>query len=318
MNNSKIRKGELFVTSGKPTIVFELPEKMLDQTSLTVRFTVKLPLYAVSNTIGYDRNTATLYAALYREPCKRSIETQAIKGKIMEIYEGIGKRYGCIKLKHALEKYDIYISQNRVLRLMRQLGIRSISCKQYRNHSRNNDVIDRPNLLSRRFYADKPNQVWLSDITYIRTHCDGWTYLAVVLDMCTRKVVGYSYSKTMTADLTIDALKKACKNQGYPRNVLLHSDQGSQYTAQSYIDVANNLNMCLSYSARACPFDNAPMEAFNAILKKEEVYLTSYSDFDSANLHLFEFIEGFYNRNRIHSSIGFTTPVDFEFQFINL
>lgn len=260
---------------------------------------------------------STYYAALNRKPCKRNTENQAIKGKITEIYEGSGKRYGCIKIKHALEKYNIHVSQNRVLRLMRQLGIRSVICKKYRTHSRTNDAAERPNLLNRRFYAENPNQVWLSDITYIKTLRHGWTYLACVLDMCTRKVVGYSYSKNMTPDLTIDALRKACKNQGFPRNVLLHSDQGSQYTAQSYIDVANNLNMCLSYSAKACPFDNAPMEAFNAILKKEEVYLNSYPDFDSANLRLFDFIEGFYNRNRIHCSIDFLSPVDFEHRLIN-
>ena len=89
----------------------------------------------------------------------------------------------------------------------------------------------------------------------------GWTYLAAVLDMCTRKVVGYSYSKRMTTELTCDAIRKACRNQGHPQNVLLHSDRGSQYISHDFIRVAKSLNICLSYSARACPFDNAPMEA---------------------------------------------------------
>ena len=260
---------------------------------------------------------STYYANLNRKPSKRQVENEGLKHKITEIYGGSKKRYGCIKIKYALKKQGIFVSQNRVLRLMRELGIQSIICKKYRKRSRETDKTDRQNLLNRRFYAEKPNQIWLSDITYIKTQCSGWTYLAAVLDMCTRKIVGYSYSKNMTADLTIDALNMACRNQGFPQNVLLHSDQGSQYIADSYVSVASKLNLSLSYSARACPFDNAPMDAFNAILKKEEVYLSSYSDFDSASIKIFDFIEGFYNRNRIHCSIDFLSPVDFENLFVN-
>jgi len=121
----------------------------------------------------------------------------------------------------------------------------------------------------------------------------------------------------MTAELTSDALRKACRNQNYPKNVLFHSDQGSQYTADEFVRTASHLDVCLSYSLKAYPFDNAPMEAFNAILKKEEVFITPYADFDSASLYLFDFIEGFYNRNRIHCSISFFTPVEFENLFVN-
>ena len=260
---------------------------------------------------------STYYASLNRKPSRRHVENEDLKVKIMEIYTKSKQRYGCIKIKHALEKQGITVSQNRVLRLMRQLGVRSVVCKRYKQRSRETDSSDRPNLLNRRFHADKPNQVWLSDITYVKT-LSGWTYLAAVLDMCTRKVVGYSYSTKMTAELTVEALTKACKNQGFPRGVLLHSDQGSQYTADVFVRTAHRFNVSMSYSARACPFDNSPMEAFNAILKKEEVHLNSYSDFHDAKLKIFDFIEGFYNRRRIHSSINFLSPVDFENQFINL
>jgi len=259
---------------------------------------------------------STYYAVLSRKPSKRQVENEGLKERIMEIYASSKQRYGCIKIKYALKKYGIFTGQNRVLRLTRELGIRSVTCKKYRKRSRETDNVDRPNLLNRRFYADKPNQVWLSDITYIKTH-SGWTYLAAVLDMCTRKVVGYSYSKKMTADLTIDALLAACRNQGFPKGLLLHSDRGAQYTAHAFVRTAQSLNIALSYSAKACPLDNAPMESFNAILKKEEVSLNSYSDFDHAKLSIFDFIEGFYNRTRIHSSIGFLTPVDFENLFLN-
>ena len=252
---------------------------------------------------------STYYATLNRQPSKRSIENEQLCKQILEIYVASKRRYGCIKIKHALEKQGVYTSQNRVLRLMRRLSIQSVVCKKYRKRSRETDSTNRPNLLNRRFYADKPNQVWLTDITYVKTLNSGWTYLAVVLDLCTRKVVGYSYSKSMTDELTCDALRRACRNQGYPKNVLLHSDQGSQYTSRNFERLAHTLNVCLSYSAKANPFDNAPMEAFNAI--------DSYADFHYAHRKIFDFIDGFYNRNRIHSSIGFLTPAEFELNSVN-
>lgn len=266
---------------------------------------------------AFDIPRSTYYATLKRKPSKRQVENDHLKNEILEIYVDSKRRYGCIKITRQLARNGVKVGQNRVLRLMRHLNIQSVVCKKYRKRSREIDKTERPNLLNRRFYAEKPNKIWLTDITYIKTIRHGWTYLAAVLDMCTRKVVGYSYSKNMTAELTVDALRKACKNQGYPQNVLLHSDQGSQYIAQSYIDLANHLNMRLSYSAKGCPFDNAPMESFNSILKKEEVYLDSYFDFDSANVKIFDFIEGFYNRNRIHSSIDFLTPNEFENLFVD-
>jgi transposase InsO family protein len=200
---------------------------------------------------------------------------------------------------------------------MRQMGIKSIICPKYRRHSRITDDVERQNLLKRQFQADKPNQIWLTDITYIKTQRDGWTYLAVVLDMCTRKVVGYSHGRNMTAQLAVDALLDACRKQDYPKDVLLHSDQGSQYTSELFVQTAECLNMRLSYSAKGTPIDNSPMESFNSIIKKEEIYINTYVDFESSSTKIFDFIEGFYNRNRIHSSIGFLTPVEFESQFVN-
>jgi len=258
---------------------------------------------------------STYYATMNRKPSKREVENERIKGKIGEIYEWSKKRYGCIKIKYALEKKGIYISQGRVLRLMREMGIRSIIRHKYVNGKRKTDTTERENLIKRQFRAEKPNQIWLSDITYIKTAKNGWTYLAVVLDMCTRKVVGFSYSRHMTAQLAADAVLDACRKQGYPNDVLLHSDQGSQYTSDLVVKTASSLGMRLSYSPKSSPVDNSPMEAFNSIFKKELVHIEVFADFDSAKLKIFDFIEGFYNRNRIHSSIGFMSPVDFELLF---
>ena len=308
---SPFRRGKHDTKKNDRYIHAKVSEKVEIIKELSAKYDVNWPCQI----FGVPRSS--YYAVLNRTPSKRSIENEGLKEKILKIYIASKRRYGCIKITRQLERNGVKVGQNRVLRLTRQLNIQSIVCKKYRKRSRETDNTERSNLLNRRFYADRPNQIWLTDITYIKTIRHGWTYLAAVLDICTRKVVGYSYSKGMNAELTCDAIRKACRNQGYPKNVLLHSDRGSQYISHDFIRVAKSLNICLSYSAKACPFDNAPMEAFNSILKKEEVYLSSYADFDSACPKIFDFIERFYNRNRIHSSIGFLTPVEFENQFVN-
>ena len=260
---------------------------------------------------------SSYYAAISRPVSKRELFNRELKVRILELYHQSGNRYGCIKLRQLLLNEGYFISQNKVLRLMRQLEIKSIVVRKYRHHRSSADNTDRENLVARNFNTDKPNKIWLSDITYIHTIKNGWTYLASVLDVCTRKIVGFSFSKRMTVDLTINALQNACRNQGYPENVILHSDRGSQYTAYDYFQKASLLKIKLSFSAKGCPYDNAPMEAFHSVLKKEEVYQTHYYDFEHAKLRLFNYIEGFYNRNRIHSAIGFKSPVQFEKLLLN-
>lgn len=256
---------------------------------------------------------STYYSHLKHIPSNREIENNILKSKIYEIYQDSKKRYGCTKIMRALRQ-DNYpnISINRVYRLMKQMNIKSIVIKKFRNYRQKLQKGSYKNLVNQVFTAAKPNQIWLSDITYIHTIRNGWTYLASVLDVCTRKIVGFKYGKKMDKSLVISALQNACHNQGYPKNIILHSDRGSQYASNDYIQVANQLGMTLSYSKKGCPFDNAPMESFHASLKKEEVYFQHYNDFEEANLKLFDYIEGFYNRNRIHSAINYMTPVAFE------
>lgn len=258
---------------------------------------------------------SSYYQALQHKPSAREVTNNAIKQRILEIYLQSKRRYGCIKIRQLLLQQGVLISQNKVLRLMREMQIRSIVSKKYRPHASKQSPSDRKNLVNRQFSASKPNQIWLSDITYIRTKNNGWTYLASILDVCTRKIVGYSYAKKMTVDLTLQALHNAYHNQNRPKNVILHSDQGAQYTARSYQKQADQLGITLSFSRKGCPYDNAPMEAFHSILKKEEVYQTAYQDFHHAKLQLFDYIEGFYNRNPIHSAIGFLSPIQFERSF---
>jgi transposase len=135
--------------------------------------------------------------------------------------------------------------------------------------------------------------------------------------MCTRKIVGYSYGMNMTDDLTVQALGNAYNNQGRPEGVIVHSDRGSQYTSLDYQQKLEALGLIPSFSDKGSPLDNAPMESFHSLLKKEEIYLNNYLDFEHAKLKIFDYIEGFYNRNRIHSSIDFLTPIQFENLLLN-
>ena len=168
------------------------------------------------------------------------------------------------------------MSQKRVARRMKVLGLRSITVKKY-NHAGNsqtNNTKEYSNLLEQDFFAEKPSNKWVGDITYIYTKETGWTYLAIVMDLFDLKVVGWSYGLNMTDDLVIDALNKALINRGLKKDGIFHSDRGSQYTSNDFEQILTNLNIKHSYSKKGYPYDNASMESFNAILKKEEVNWT--------------------------------------------
>lgn len=193
---------------------------------------------------------------------------------------------------------------------MKIMGLRSIVIKKY-NHfgnSKTDNTKEYPNLLEQDFYADDPSQKWVGDITYIYTKETGWTYLAIVMDLFDLKIVGWSYGLNMVDDLVIDAFKKALINRGLSKDGIFHSDRGSQYTSNDYEKLLKNLKIKHSYSKKGYPYDNASMESFNAILKKEEVNVNNYETFEEAKLAIFEFIESWYNNKRIHSTLGYITP----------
>ena len=191
---------------------------------------------------------STYYSIFNHKLSNREIENNILKSKILKIYYENRKVYGCIKITRELHNNGYpKISINRVSRLMKQLGIRSIVIKKFKNyHSKQTDKFSFKNLINQDFTAAKPNQKWLSDITYIHTVKHGWTYLASILDVCTRKIVAYSYGRKMDKELVISALKKAWKNQNYPKNVILHSDRGCQYTSSEYIAAAERMGFNLS------------------------------------------------------------------------
>lgn len=230
--------------------------------------------------------------------------------EIKKIYDESKGRYGSPKITKVLKNNGINVSQKRVARRMKFLELRSIVVKKF-NHSGTSKVDNTKeysNLLEQDFFAEKPSQKWVGDITYIYTKETGWTYLAIVMDLFDLKIIGWSYGLNMTDDLVIDALKKALINRGLNKDGIFHSDRGSQYTSNDYEDLLNTLKIKHSYSKKGYPYDNASMESFNAILKKEEVNVNNYETFEEAKLAIFEFIESWYNNKRIHSTLGYITP----------
>lgn len=230
--------------------------------------------------------------------------------EITKVFNESQRRYGSPKITKILNKQGIKVSQKRVGRRMKFLGLRSITIKKF-NHSgksKTDDTKEYPNLLEQNFFAERPSQKWVGDITYIYTIETGWTYLAVIIDLFDLKVVGWSYGLSMTDELVIDAFNKALVNRGLERNGIFHSDRGSQYTSNDYEDLLSSLKIRHSYSKKGYPYDNASMESFNAILKKEEVNVNTYRTFNEAKIVIFEFIESWYNNKRIHSTLGYITP----------
>ncbi|MFC0472215.1 IS3 family transposase [Halalkalibacter kiskunsagensis] len=253
---------------------------------------------------------STYYQASQKLESNR--ENKELTKRIKEIYTESMERYGAPKIHHILRKEDYSVSLKRVQRLMKKADIRSIIQKKYRPYSSNETVIERENLLDRDFTTTTINEKWVADITYIYTIKHGWCYLASVMDLHSKKIVGYSFSKTMTTDLVIKALANAYSTQVPAAGLILHTDLGTQYTSEEFTQYVQEKEMKQSFSKKCCPYDNACIESFHATLKKEEVHRVKYLDYSSAKIALFKYIEGWYNRKRIHGGLGYKTPQEVE------
>ena len=251
---------------------------------------------------------STYYERLHHTCSNRELENQKLDEAIKEIYYASKKRYGAPKIQKVLFSKAIKVSLKRVQRRMTLLGIRSIVVKKYRHHSSNHTVIEQENLLKQDFSATTINQKWCTDITYIHTLKDGWTYLASVMDFYSKKVIGWSYGTTMTAELALKAVENACLNVEDTAGIILHSDLGSQYTSDLFESYLKDHKIKHSFSRKGCPYDNACIESFHSVLKKEEVHTKHYIDSKEAFSALFEYIESWYNHKRIHSSLNYQTP----------
>lgn len=252
-----------------------------------------------------------------RAPSARAIEDERLTVRIRSFHALSGRRYGSPRIWRDLREAGERIGENRVARLMRRAGLEALR----RRKRRPIDEGVRPecaiagNVLDRQFAASAPNEKWVADFTYIDT-AEGWLYLAVVLDLFSRRIVGWSMRAEMTAQLVMDALTMALWRRGRPIELLHHSDQGSQYASEDFQRLLAHHGIACSMSRKGDCWDNAAVESFFASLKKEHVYTKSrYQTREEARADLFEYIEGFYNSKRRHSTLGQVSPAEFELRF---
>lgn len=257
---------------------------------------------------------SSYYDWLEKMPSKRQTENERLSRLISGIYFENKGIYGAPKIRKLLVARGEVLSLKRVQKLMRKLNLRSITVKKYKPGKQAKVRVEgRKNLLNQDFTTTSINQKWVTDITYIHTQKDGWTYLSTIQDLHSKKIIGWKFGKQMTKELVIETLDHALLTQTPSKNLIIHSDLGSQYTSDAYEAKLKELTIQHSFSRKGCPYDNAGIESFHASIKKEEVYPSkTYETFEEAHLAIFQYIEGFYNRKRIHSSINYLTPNQME------
>jgi putative transposase len=252
------------------------------------------------------------YAWCKRPAAERSREDQRLTLEVAAIHAESRGRYGSPRVHAELQQRGHRIARKRVARLMRTAGLRARMRRRFRctTDSRHGLPI-KGNLLARRFAVSAPNRGWVSDITYLWTF-EGWLYLAVVLDLFSRRVVGWSLSQRLERGLVLDALGMALERRQPAGGMLHHSDRGSQYASQEYQQLLAAHGILSSMSRRGNCWDNAVAESFFATLKLELAYETQWRTREDARHALFEYIELFYNRQRRHSALGYLCPNEFE------
>ena len=260
-----------------------------------------------------DVSTSGYYDWVERHPSVTEKRRDELAGEIRTTHAEVKERYGSPRMHKELVAQGQACSRNTVAKIMRGLGIRAISREKFRvgTTDSNHDFPIAANVVDRDFTAAKPNEVWSSDTTSIPTR-EGWLDLAVVEDLYSRRVVGWSMGATMESRLAVDALEMAVKQRFPDAGLVAHSDRGSQYASAHDQRALAEKGITCSTSRKGDCYDNAPMESFFASLKKELVHHENYPTREAAKASLFESIEVFYNRIRRHSSLGYVAPAEFE------
>ena len=250
------------------------------------------------------------YDWLTRKPSKRSDTNKKVMDQIRAVYKESKYRYGSPKITKVLDSKGIKVSRQRVARMMRAEGLKSIIKKRYRvlTTESNHNLSIAKNHLNRRFKVSDKSKVWVSDITYIRIN-RSWLYLTMIMDLYDRKIIGWSLSKTMkTIDTVVPAWRMAVRNRPITASLMFHSDRGVQYASGEFRKELKSSLITQSMSRKGNCWDNAVAENFFKILKSEMVYHKQFDNHKQARLAIFEFIEVWYNRKRIHSFLGYKTP----------
>lgn len=232
--------------------------------------------------------------------------------KICEIFKKSRKTYGIRRIKEALKKEKIFAGRDKIRKKVHQYGLVSKAAKKYKATTNSNHNLPvAPNLLNQDFKVSKPNKVWVSDFTYLWTE-KGWMYLAVVIDLYSRKVVGWSLSNRMTKELVISAMQMAIRTRKPKAGLIAHSDRGSQYCSKDYQKLLKDNKIECSMSKKGDCYDNACAETFFHSFKVEWIYDEEFVSHEVCRASVIEYIEIFYNQQRLHSYLGYKTPCEFE------
>lgn len=243
-----------------------------------------------------------------RPASSRELANAALDTQVAALHAASQRSYGRPRILRGLDQKGIRVGHERVRRSLHRQGLRPVYRRPYRltTDSNHRKAVE-PHLLDRRFQSWRVNQAWVADITYVAT-AEGWLYLACVLDLASRRIVGWSMSERIKADLVCQALQSAYWRRKPNPGLLMHTDRGSQYASDRYRALIKDFQMVQSMSRRANCWDNAPMESFFKTLKVERIYQVHYSTRAQARLDIVNWIEGFYNQQRMHSAIGYQAP----------
>jgi putative transposase len=269
-----------------------------------------LPVALLCRMLGVSRSG--YYAWRERPPSRRSREDGILAEKIREVHERSRRTYGYPRIHAELCALGVRCGRRRVARLMREAGLRGcLRGRRRRTTRRDRNAAPAPDLVRRKFAAAAPDRLWLADITYVKTD-EGFLYLAFVLDAHSRRVVGWSMAGHLRTELVVDALKMAVWRRKPGSGLIHHTDRGSQYTALSFGKHLEEVGIVPSMGRTGSALDNAMAESFVSTLKAELVDRNRFPTREAAKVAIFEYVEGFYNRNRRHSSLGYASPSDYE------
>jgi transposase InsO family protein len=265
---------------------------------------------------GLGLNKSTYYKWLkgYNGQQEKLSAQAALARLVRKVFEENKRVYGYRKMQRALEAKGIVLSVYKVRKIMRETGLYpelQIKFKPYPNSKSDGRYSE--NTLKQQFQVPEPNKVWAGDITYVKTTL-GWVYLAVVMDLFNREIIGYTLSKTINTELVKRALGNALPRNDEAREIMFHSDRGTQYSSTDYNKMLAENSMVGSMSRAGCPYDNSCVEGFFATLKKECIYKRKYDTMEEIESDLFEYIELFYNRKRLHATLGYLSPVQYRMQ----
>lgn len=272
------------------------------------------PVKTMCRVLGVSRSG--FYGWLQRPDSRRVIRSRAIREAVLKIYQESGRIYGSYKIAKELQNRESLESacRNTVAKAMREMEIKSCVSRKFKPATTHADPNKKParNILAQVFEAEAPNQKWAADITYLPT-AKGWVYLAIVMDLFSRKIVGWHISDQLTTPLVTAALSKAIRSRRPNTRALLHhSDRGSQYTSDAFQKILKTMNITCSMSRTSCCYDNAVVERFFWSLKYEWTKHRQFNHLEDARLSVFQYIDAFYNSKRIHQTLGYQSPNEFE------